>query len=285
MVTFKKTILLSATAFVAMGSHTAMAADLSPAIIEAPMPMQSYEPAAPVAVGGWYIRGDVGYSQNELRGAHYFQGSNALVNDFDEAELEDSWLIGGGIGYNINSYLRTDLTLDFTKADFLGSTSGFDSRGLPVSTVDTTSMSALLLLANAYVDLGTYNGFTPYVGAGIGGAHVKWENLNNTIPTTSVDAGTTVHDGAESWRFAYALTAGASYCVTDAIEADANYRYTRIQGGDMFGYKLNGGPGYDKGTNLHQVRVGARYSFNGSSRCGTKQAAHVPFQDYNPVYK
>jgi len=28
----------------------------------------------------------------------------------------------------------------------------------------------MLLLANAYVDIGTWHGVTPYVGAGIGGA-------------------------------------------------------------------------------------------------------------------
>ncbi len=41
-------------------------------------------------------------------------------------------------------------------------------------------MRAYSLLANAYVDLGTYGYITPYVGAGIGGTYVKWDKLRNT---------------------------------------------------------------------------------------------------------
>ncbi len=41
-------------------------------------------------------------------------------------------------------------------------------------------MTAYSLLANAYVDIGTYGIFTPYVGGGLGGTYVKWSNLKNT---------------------------------------------------------------------------------------------------------
>ncbi|MDZ7823233.1 MAG: hypothetical protein U5K75_03775 [Ahrensia sp.] len=48
-----------------------------------------------------------------------------------------------------------------------------------------SSFTALTALANAYVDLGTFNGYiTPYVGAGIGGARVTWSNLSNTACET-----------------------------------------------------------------------------------------------------
>ena len=89
--------------------------------------------------------------------------------------------------------------------------------------------AAWLLLANAYADLGTYYGFTPYVGAGIGGAHVKWDDLHNTIGPV-----TTVHEGAENWRFAWALMAGTAYCLTDNLKLDVGYRFSHINGGRMF---------------------------------------------------
>src|SRR6185503_1602699 len=113
--------------------------------------------------------------------------------------------LGGGIGYQITNYLRTDLTVDYWfDSDFNGSTTGTNG----VST-DTSSFNAWLLLANAYADLGTYYGFTPYVGAGIGGARIEWDDLTNTVGTV-----TTVHDGDENWRFAWALMAGTAYWLT-----------------------------------------------------------------------
>ena len=57
-------------------------------------------------------------------------------------------------------------------SDFDGSTSGI-CGGVVCASTDHSSYSAWLLLANAYADIGTWYGFTPYVGAGIGGAHVQ----------------------------------------------------------------------------------------------------------------
>ena len=278
----KRKLLIGAAIFASFGVG-AQAADFNPIVIDAPEPMPIYD-HAPASAGGWYIRGDIGYVFSDLEGAHYFQGSNALVNHFDTAEQDNTWLIGAGIGYNISKHLRADLTFDYLlESDFHGSTSG-TIPAPAYTTVDTSSMSALIIMANAYVDLGTYHGFTPYVGAGIGGAHVSWNELSNTIPAGHPAAGTTVHSGADSWRFAYSLTAGASYCVTDAIELDGSYKYTRIEGGDMFGYVANGGPGYDKGFNLHQIKAGARYSFGGNNhRCKSEVSYIPPYQP--PVYK
>ena len=270
---------------VLFASHSALAADL-------------YQPAPPQVVSapevtvsdanGWYLRGDVGYSFNKLRGANFFQGSNALVTDFDTASLKNSFLVGAGVGYQMNSYLRGDVTFDYlTKSDFRGSTKGggaaFGACVGPCTSSDISAMSAYSLMANAYVDLGTYAGFTPYVGAGLGGSYVKWDKLKNTA---CADNGsgcdpTQEHSGKGSWRFTYALMAGASYDITCNLKADAGYRFRHIEGGDMFGYKANGGPGYDKGINSHELRIGARYAFNG---CPTTQA-YEPILTPPPVYK
>lgn len=213
---------------------------------------------------GWYLRGDVGYSFNKLRGADFFQGSNASLASFNSTDLKDSFSLGAGVGYQVNNYLRTDLTFDYLfKSDFNGSTKGGCGISTACTSKDYSSLRAYTLMANAYVDLGTYGYFTPYVGAGIGGAYVKWDSLNNTSCADNGAGcdGSVSHDGKGSWRFAYQLMAGASIDVTCNIKADAGYRYRRIEGGDMFGYKLNGGPGYDKGLESHELRLGARYVF------------------------
>lgn len=211
---------------------------------------------APPAVGGWYLRGDVGYSAAKFRGATYTQaGSNCdpcggglgvYEKELKGGDLKGSFLFGGGVGYQVTDYFRTDLTLDYmTRSKF-------------TSDRDETHMSALSLLANAYVDLGNFGGVTPYVGAGVGGTRVKWADLHDTTPGNNG-----VHSGQADWRFTYALMAGASVDLTHNLKLDAGYRYRHVNGGKMFGANYGLGDGYDKGMNIHDVRVGLRYAFGG----------------------
>ena len=241
------------------------------------------EPAPPVVVepvatfGGWYIRGDLDYHWSDFRGANYILYDPAgSSNDFDSGDLDGTGSIGLGIGYQINKYLRADLTGDYWfDADFNGHTSAEDcGNGNPCSSNDSSQMSAFLLLANAYVDLGTWHGITPYVGAGIGGANVKWDDLKN-----SIDGDVTSHSGGSEWRFAYGLMVGASYCLTDQLKLDAGYRFSQIDGGKMFGYNNGAGPGYDKGFYTNEIRAGLRYQF-GPSGCAAPVVAYEP----EPIY-
>ncbi|MCB1420100.1 MAG: porin family protein [Zhengella sp.] len=288
--------ILATVAGLAAGS--AQAADLyEPEVVMPPPAEPVYVEPAPEVGVSWYIRGDVGYSVNELRGVHFMQGTGAPhVADvsFTSSRLDNSWMVGGGVGVNISRHLRADLTLDYlTKANFRGSTAGDCSiggvYGNACTSIDTASMSALVVLANAYVDIGTWHGFTAYVGGGIGGAHVKWSKLANLIEPGYDQSGTTYHHGRSGMRFAYALTAGASYCLTESLELDASYRYTRVSGGDMFAYANGGGPGWDRGLDSHAVRAGLRYSFGGaggSPRCAPEpQVVHYQPDPLPPVYK
>ncbi len=276
-----KKMMISALALLASGT-TAFAADLY-------QPEPAPQVAAPVevvAAGGWYLRGDTSFDYNRLKGAEYFQGSNGLVNDFDTAKLRSSYNVGAGIGYQANANLRFDATLDYMfKAKFRGSTSGTCGAGAACRSTDTSSLSAYSLMANAYVDIATIGMVTPYVGVGIGGSHLDWSKLKNTACSAAnpnnCDA-TVSHKGSESWRFTYAVMAGASVDVTCNVKADVGYRYRHISGGNMFGYKLNGGPGYDKGLDIHEGRVGMRYNFGG---CEQTYLPPVEIPHMAAVYK
>jgi len=281
-----KKIFLAASAMVLAGVGSAAAADiLPPPVIEAPI----YE--APVsqpvaAASGWYLRGDAGYAWNKIGNPAYFQGSNANLVGFTSSELRSSYSVGVGVGYQMNSYLRSDVTLDyFSKADFRGSTTGACGVAVACVSSDISNVSGLSLLANAYVDLGTYGRFTPYAGAGIGGTHVSWNSLSNTSCSAANPAlcdPTVTHSGQKSWRFTYALMAGASVDLTCKLKADVGYRYRHISGGRMFGFALNGGPGYDGGISSHEVRGGLRYSLGG---CAQEQVYIEPAPIMPIVYK
>ncbi|WP_306118812.1 MULTISPECIES: outer membrane protein [unclassified Roseitalea] len=273
--------LAAPAAIIAAMGVTAQAADVAePVIYE--KPVYHVPEVVPEKVSGWYIRGDIGYAWNDFRGADYVTyghagGSNHLFGD-----LKGSFSIGGGIGYQINHNFRTDVTLDYTfKTDFDGYTIGTCTPlggGAPEEcmSTDESAFDAWTVLANAYVDLGTYSGVTPYVGAGIGGAYVRWHDLENTIGPGYDQSGTVTHEGSASWRFAYALMAGVSIEATKKLAIDLGYRYRHIHQGEMFKYADHAGPGWDNGIRSHEVRAGLRYKLGGGDH-------YEP--PYEPPYK
>jgi len=269
------------------GVGAAAAADVLPApIYDAPI----YDPpvAQPIAAAsGWYLRGDAGYAWNRIKGANFFQGGLGTYAPFTTTSLRSSYSIGGGVGYQINHMLRTDVTLDyFSKADFRGSTTGSCGVAVACTSTDLSSVTGLSLLANAYVDLYKTGRYTFYAGAGVGGTRVKWDNLSNTscssADPTLCDP-TEVHGGAAGWRFTYALMAGASIDVTCNLKADVGYRYRNVASGAMFkSLTSNGYQGYHRELASHEVRGGLRYSLGG---CAQQEVYIEPAPILPAVYK
>ncbi|WDZ75951.1 porin family protein [Ensifer adhaerens] len=272
--------ILSGVVAVLLSGTAAFAAD----VYQPPMEPVPEQPVEVIQTSGWYLRGDVGYAWNHLRGANFYQGGpSGSIADFDSADIDDSWVIGGGVGYQFNNYFRADITADYWgNGDFAGSTSGGCGLfpGEPCVSRDISSVSAWSLMANAYVDIGTYGAFTPYVGAGIGATRVSWDGLRNTScvdgDPTRCDP-TTNHGGEDSWRFTYALMAGTAIDLTCNLKADIGYRFRQVDDGDMFGYANGGGPGFDDGFYIHEARAGLRYSFGNT--------CEVPYEPPPIVYK
>lgn len=98
-------IFLAGTAMLLAGAGVASAADVLPApYVEAPV----YE--APVqtvsAAGGWYLRGDVGYSWNKMKGAEFFQGGLGTYAPFATASLRNSDITSvSGLSLLANAYV------------------------------------------------------------------------------------------------------------------------------------------------------------------------------------
>lgn len=263
-----KTGLVSVAALLAT-TIAASAADLPP-IIDLP-------PEVPpvTAHGGWYLRGDIGYAHTTVHGVRYFQGSTQSGR-FEVHNVEETWMIGGGFGYEVNDYFRVDWTANYhARSDFIGSSAqgvacSDGTAGATCTYSDNADLQITTLLANAYLDLGTYHGFTPYVGGGIGGAYLHWGDVVNDencvggcpVTTEAYD----VHKGVDGWRFAYAFHAGAAYDLSANLKIDAGYTYTHITGGEMFGFGrtsgLQGVQGYHGSLEMHGVHVGMRYTFH-----------------------
>lgn len=258
-----------------LGASNARAMDLPP-------PVYAPEITTGGIGQGWYMRGDLGYTGwtgDEAPSISIVSaGPTFLSETFDQARFEPHMSYGGGVGYQFNDFLRTDATVDFFTASFDGSS----SINQPCSIAQTAgtncganhsgSFRGIGVLGNLYADLGTFAGFTPYLGGGAGVTEVKWGSIK-TSPFCVNGAGacnaTTYADvsneGMDSWRFTYALMAGFSYDISSSMKLDLGYRFSKINGGDMYEYTASqkalgasGAMGTDDGLTRHEVRAGIR---------------------------
>ena len=280
-------LLLIGASFAATAT-SAMAADVidTPQIIEAP------EPVYVAAASGWYIRGDVGYVINGNLYTDYVTYGGVGGSNFLTGKIGKGFSGGLGVGYQVTDYLRGEISADyFSSAKFNGSTVGGPCLIGAASiancvSVDTDSYSALSIMANTYIDLGTFNRITPYVGAGIGVTRIKWAGLNNVECDAANPANCNpaiVHPGGSGLRASAALMVGASYDITCNLKADLGYRFRYTSGGRHFDFQTNAGPGEHRALTTHEVRTGLRWAIGGKN-CGGPVVTY-PEPVNPPVYK
>ncbi|NMG37991.1 outer membrane beta-barrel protein [Chelativorans sp. ZYF759] len=238
-------------------------------------PVYKYEPPVPVPVshGGWYLRGYVGLTNQRYRGLD----SNSIqdvVNfpgsDFtwvDRGRFGSSGLIGGGVGYEINQWLRGDVTVEYRHDSRFSALDRWNRGGDPADPVTnhyTARKSELLFLANAYADLGTYYGMTPYVGAGIGTSRNTISGFRDYAPNDDIVNTAANHS---QWQLAWALHAGLGVDLTDQATLDIGYSFTHL-GNGRTGAVTPADPDFPNDPfvfrNLysHDIKVGLRYRFN-----------------------
>lgn len=276
--------LLATTALAALvPALPAVAADYDP-----PMVIEDdlgpLEEIAPVEFGsGWYLRGDVGYAfSTKPSGSFDYRAFNSATGAYTNSTFTSASVSGGvsygiGFGYAFTDLLRADLTAERFNIRFNGSRTsaspcaGFAAGTTCVST-DSATLTGTSVMANGYVDLGTFVGITPYVGGGAGVTYVSWSDLESSYTCVSgaaACAGTTTAttaSGENSWRFTYAAAAGLAYDVNDKLKIKLGYKFRKITGGPMFGYNAadtaagaTGVQGRDPGFTQHEVKVGLRY--------------------------
>jgi len=218
---------------------------------------------------------------------------------------------GIGFGYQYNSWLRTDFEID--RAVFRpssaqapiwcpsGTVMDDQSTKLPVGYLYdpnetctpyvTAHLNRTTPMFNAYLDLGHWSGFTPYVGAGVGmsylqsSAAVTYYNTANgqswapNLGVTGVPLQWVTANGVYvtppralqfaqlqpnqyvkkvSWKFSWNLMAGVSYDISQNLKIDAHYRL--LDAGSYTGLPsmLTLAPGVTKELVSQEVRVGVR---------------------------
>jgi opacity protein-like surface antigen len=211
----------------------------------ADMPMITPPPmyAPPVQdFGGWYLRGDIGFSNQRVKNIAMADGRNAqLLSLHETTAFDTAGVFGFGVGYQFNNWLRGDITgqfrgnSNFKGADVITFPAG---NGVVGNGIDnySASKSEWLILANGYVDLGTWWCITPFVGAGVGMSRVTISNYtDNGITNQSgfppvagtYPSGATAAQ-ASKWNFAWALHTGLAYRVNPNLTLELAYSYVDL---------------------------------------------------------
>jgi opacity protein-like surface antigen len=255
-----KALALAGAAVLGM-VNLARAADLLP-------PPPPVEPiyAAP-DFGGWYLRGDIGVGINDLGPMRSSFAPSVFVDNprFESSHLGTTTILGIGAGYQFNSWFRGDVTGEYRTAAHFSAKQSYGPIFCPAPRCFddyTASVTSGVFLANGYFDLGTWYGFTPFVGGGVGFASNHIRGLKDYGLPPAAGFGAAADKSAIN--FAWALMAGFSYSFTPNLKLELGYRYLNLgtvwsnpiicQAGctfEMQRFKLAS----------HDVRLGVRWMF------------------------
>jgi opacity protein-like surface antigen len=236
-------------------------------------------PLAPPAVpdfSGWYLRGDIGFSNQNVRSLFNVNYSGfTSVNNIDKG-FDAAPLFGLGIGYTVNNWLRFDVTGEYRgAANFHGLDVGAIPGGGFADDRYTASKSEWTFLFNGYVDLGTWWSITPFIGAGVGASRNTISNFGDF--STCVNSLSCVGNGgsdayagtASRWNFAWALHAGIAYQVWRNTTIELAYRYIDLgnaHSGDLVAF--DGTNNFNNPMEFHHltsqdVKLGVRFNLGG----------------------
>lgn len=221
---------------------TANAADLPPAPrLPAPPP-----PVSDFA--GWYLRGDVGLGLNatapELQDlpdpivtgiANGFL-SHAASQSFNNTTLSSSGMVDVGLGYQFNDWLRVDGTVEYRGGANLQSLFALTDPaspafGGPLQYADfyRANVSSVIGLVNGYLNLPSWYGISPFIGAGVGVASNSVSGFTDQgfgyADFTSLGATGGYFSNASKTSFAWALMAGLDFTITPNLKLEFGYRY------------------------------------------------------------
>lgn len=242
-------------------SSMAFAADMP----IAPPPM--YAPAPPADFGGWYLRGDIGFSNQRVdRLNNVLDAGN--TSSVQNLSFNTAGIFGLGAGYKFNNWFRADVTGEYRgNSQFYGTDRITFPGGVGADTYHATK-NEWVVLANAYVDLGTWWCMTPFIGAGVGGARVSINNFTDAGMTNlggGALPGLAFGDNVSKWNFAWAVHAGVAYNVSPNFTVELAYRYLDMGNGltgdlrTFDGINNVNNPTTFKGITSHDVKLGVRW--------------------------
>lgn len=234
MVSVKSFIIAGIAAII---STAVCAADMPLVLPPPPQPQIPYQPLPTIVetpIGGWYLRGDVGIGIQTFSSFNFTQTNASFVWPpswtIVQQDIQDTAIFGLGIGYEVNSWFRVDVTGEArTKAMFKVTGSYTDFCAGICFDQNEGNYSAAVFMINAYLDLGTWWCITPYLGAGIGGAYNTISGMQDVgfVAGGTTGFGYTLSDNS-NMSLAWNIQAGLTYNVNNNLKIDFSWRYLSL---------------------------------------------------------
>ncbi|HVZ14347.1 MAG TPA: acyloxyacyl hydrolase [Bauldia sp.] len=229
---------------------------------------------APIKVGGgWYLRGDIGFtnqSVGSLFNAQYEAPGTVSITNVSRG-FEAAPFAGVGVGYQFNDNFRMDVTGEYRAGATFHGLDIYDNT-LADPEVGTDEYTGIktewTFLANAYWDMGTWHNITPYLGAGIG---ASFNTISGFTDVNTVTSGVAYGATETQTSLAWALYAGLGMKVTDNLTIDLGYRYIDLgnaHSGNLIAY--DGTDDIDNPMEFRHLtsqdfKVGFRWALGGGS--------------------
>src|SRR4029079_8730029 len=217
----------SVKTLVAAGAATLLSSAAFAADMAIAPPPQMYAPPVVEDFGGWYLRGDIGFSNQRVERLNNILDST-VTTSAQSLGFNTAGIFGLGVGYKVNNWFRADVTGEYRgNSQFFGTDRLTFPGGFGSDTYHATK-SEWVVLAHAFVDLGPWWCVTPFIGAGVGGARL---GIANFTDQGIVNAGAgalpslAFGDNVWKWNMAWALHAGLAYKVTPNFTVELAYRY------------------------------------------------------------
>jgi len=230
---------------------------------------------------GFYLRGDVGVGVQSI-GKFHQDDTVQFGGSFFGKTDNSAFFAGLGIGYRFNNWLRFDVTGEYRGSSSIGVNDIVFNPFINDFQTNTYkgNLTSLVTLFNGYIDLGTWNCLTPYIGAGIGFTQNRITGLTDQ---GSVGGAATLGfaSNGSNTDLAWALMAGVGYEVNKNLTLELGYRYLNLGDGQS-GRIRNAflaesyAPLKAKDIDSHDFRIGMRWNFGDPNCCGPSPVAYAP---------
>jgi opacity protein-like surface antigen len=198
----------------------------------------------------FYLKGGVGLNSIKTSkfSNHDFEGKIKLSDSFP--------LIEAGIGYKFDNGIRVESIIDYY---FLFRTSEISTNSIKDTFKISGKTKADGLMFNIYKDITTISKFTPFIGGGIGIAHLK-ESAGG-VYTLKLDNTTNDINKISKKRnqFAYKLSVGTDVKLSDKVTGEVAYNYFNfgnIKRKTIGGIQNVGNRTYE----IHNITLGLRFA-------------------------
>jgi len=155
----------------------------------------------------FYLRGDLGGTINENTALKEFFGP---VTPGSTVKFDPGFRMGVAFGYEVTDWFAGEFETGVMANQINSITDG---------SVDNATLSNVPLLVNARFQLPNRSRFTPYIGAGVGGAAASINSDSITV------GGTRMTGGESTMVFAYQAFGGVRYKINERMGICLAYHY------------------------------------------------------------